>query len=262
MDMRIQEHIPSWVPDWGISTPTVIAFHNSDDNSFNACKGYPYVPIPSPPEVLLVRGKIVSIVETWINHPFEKHYFMNPDRGWLAVDFHYEKMISAVAPGTKHSITREKVLKALLADGALVWPFRTVTPENPSNLSDERVKELLHAYDMWPRIVANDTTLSGFQKVKEDLKEVQQRSMILQRKRLAGCSGDGGTLGLVPRICMQKDDHCEIAILHGSKVPVVIEEVEEGTDRWKVIGQCYLEGAMYGELVDWGEEEGDLFTIV
>jgi hypothetical protein len=262
MDMRIQEHIPSWVPDWGISTPTVIAFHNSDDNSFNACKGYPYVPIPSPPEVLLVRGKIVSIVETWINHPFEKHYFMNPDRGWLAVDFHYEKMISAVAPGTKHSITREKVLKALLADGALVWPFRTVTPENPSNLSDERVKELLHAYDMWPRIVANDTTLSGFQKVKEDLKEVQQRSMILQRKRLAGCSGDGGTLGLVPRICMQKDDHCEIAILHGSKVPVIIEEVGDGTDKWKVIGQCYLEGAMYGELVDWGEEEGDLFTIV
>jgi len=44
--------------------------------------------------------------------------------------------------------------------------------------------------------------------------------------------------------------------------PVVIEEVGEGTDRWKVIGQCYLEGAMYGELVDWGEEEGDLFTIV
>jgi hypothetical protein len=262
MDMRIQEHIPSWVPDWAISTPTLIAFHNSNNNSFNACRGYPYVPIPSSPEELLVRGKIVSIVETWINHPFEKHYFMNPDRGWLAIDLHYETMISAVAPGTKHSITREKVLKALLADGAFVWPSRTVTPEKPSNLSDERVKELLHAYDMWPRIVANDTTLSGFQKVKEDLKEVQQRSMILQRKRLAGCPGDSGPLGLVPRICMQKDGHCEIAILHGSKVPVVIEEVGEGTNRWKVIGQCYLEDAMYGELVDWGEEEGDIFTIV
>jgi len=260
--MRIQEHIPSWVPDWGISTPTVMAFHNSNNNSFNACNGYPYVPIPSSPEVLLVQGKIVSIVETWINHPFEKHYFMNPDRGWLAVDFHYEKMISAVAPGTKHSVTREKVLKVLLADGAHLWPQQTVTPEKPSSLSDERVKELLHAYDMWTRIVENDTTLPDFQKVKGDLKELQQRSLIVQQKRLAGCSGDGGPLGFVPRICIQKDDRCEIAILHGSRVPVVIEEVGEGTDRWKVIGQCYLEGAMYGELVDWGEEEGDLFTIV
>lgn len=53
-----------------------------------------------------------------------------------------------------------------------------------------------------------------------------------------------------------------ITILHGSKVPVVIEEVGEGTDMWKVIGQCYLEGAMYGELVVWEEEQGDIFTIV
>jgi hypothetical protein len=104
---------------------------------------------------------------------------------------------------------------------------------------------------MWPRIVANDTTLSDFQKVKADLKELQQRSLVLQRKRLAGYLGDGWPLGLVPRICMQKEDQCEIAILHGSKFPVVIEEMGEGTDGWKIIGQCYLEVAIYGDLVDW-----------
>lgn len=114
-----EEHIPWCVPDWASSTPTVIAFHNSDNNSFNACKGYPYVPTPSSPEVLLVRGKIVSNAETWINHPFEKHYFMNLDRGWLAVNFHYERLISTVALGSKHSITREKILKAPLAEMAL-----------------------------------------------------------------------------------------------------------------------------------------------
>ncbi|PMD14461.1 hypothetical protein NA56DRAFT_711037 [Hyaloscypha hepaticicola] len=188
----------------------------------------PLRPDPLIARVLLVRGKIVSNVENWINHPFEKHYFMNPDRGWLPVDFQYEKKIST----------------ALLADGALLWPFRTVTPEKPSNILDERVKEFLHAYDMWPRIVAKDTTLMDFQKVKGGLKELQQRSLILQRKRLAGCSGD-------VRIC------------HSSwiKIPVIIEEVGEGADRWKVIGQCYLEGAMYGKLVVCEEEEGDVSTI-
>jgi len=65
---------------------------------------------------------------------------MKPNRGWLAVNLHYERLISTVAPGSKHSIKREKVLKALLADGALLWPFSTVTPEKPSNFSDERVK--------------------------------------------------------------------------------------------------------------------------
>jgi hypothetical protein len=50
----------------------------------------------------------------------------------------------------------------------------------------------------------------------------------------------------------------KLQILHRSKVLAVIEEVGEVTDRWKVIGQCYLEGAMYGELVVWEEEEGEI----
>jgi hypothetical protein len=53
----------------------------------------------------------------------------------------------------------------------------------------------------------------------------------VQRKRFTGCPVNGGPLGLVLRICMQKDGKYEIAILHRSKVPFFIEGVGEVTDR-------------------------------
>jgi hypothetical protein len=31
---------------------------------------------------------------------------------------------------------------------------------------------------------------------------------------------------------------------------------------WKVIGQCFYERWMLGELVDWNEEEGDAFDLI
>jgi hypothetical protein len=165
-------------------------------------------------------------------------------------------MVSYVMPSTTHSLTRERMLKTLLADGA--WPRHTITPERPPNLSDERIREPLHAYDMWPTIVAGDTSSPNVEKVKDDLYHVQQYSMIIQRKRLAGCSD--GYLALVPRVCMLKDN-CKIAILHGSKVPIVMIEKEGRTNEWQVTEQCYLEDSMYGESVDW-KEDGDVFKIV
>jgi hypothetical protein len=52
----------------------------------------------------------------------------------------------------------------------------------------------------------------------------------------------------------------EIAILYGSRVPVVVRRVDEGY--YSVIGQCYYEDAMYGEAVTWEREDADTFILV
>ena len=49
-----------------------------------------------------------------------------------------------------------------------------------------------------------------------------------------------------------------ICILHGSKVPLVLRHQD---DKWRLIGQCYVDGVMFGEAVTWAEDEADSFEL-
>jgi hypothetical protein len=72
-----------------------------------------------------------------------------------------------------------------------------------------------------------------------------------------------GKMGLGP-ICMREGD--TVVILCGGKVPFLLREAEaEG--RWRLVGECYVEGAMEGEAIGgFGGEnsaEGlEMFTLV
>jgi hypothetical protein len=59
---------------------------------------------------------------------------------------------------------------------------------------------------------------------------------------------------------VQSGDH--IAILHGSRVPIVLREVSEREGTYSVVGQCYLEDAMFGEMVSWAPDEAKTFILV
>jgi hypothetical protein len=50
-----------------------------------------------------------------------------------------------------------------------------------------------------------------------------------------------------------------VCILHGSKLPIVLRC--QG-DKWRFIGQCYVDGIMFGEAVAWAEDEADSFEII
>ncbi|CAO2656816.1 Nn.00g056190.m01.CDS01 [Neocucurbitaria sp. VM-36] len=77
-----------------------------------------------------------------------------------------------------------------------------------------------------------------------------------------------GRAGLAPFIGSKARDGNKrgsvIVILHGCSVPIVLEKVDDSADdeggEWKVIGDCYIEGVMHGEAVDW--EEGSTTTFV
>ena len=270
--MKLDEQMPSWVPEWAISTPIVMPIHKAHLTSFDACGGRPHQPTNMPKEdreILAVRGKIIGKIIHVIDWNFDEHYFMNPDRLWLNLDWHVAQMQKYVQrfifrPSKRKSqrtnpITRERVLKTLLADGA--QSMHRVTAEKPSSLSDERVKELLHAYDEWPHLAANNALDRNSSKVADDLWYLQQYSLMAQRKRLAIC--EGGHLALVPRVCLYSQEpdapKFEIAVLHGSRTPIVVIEIP-GLG-WDVIGQAYVEGMMYGEAVTWKEEEADVLRL-
>ncbi|KAF2649500.1 HET-domain-containing protein [Lophiostoma macrostomum CBS 122681] len=53
-----------------------------------------------------------------------------------------------------------------------------------------------------------------------------------------------------------------VCILHGSRVPVILRPANDSSDTtYKVIGWCYLDNAMFGEAVNWEEEEAQEFVL-
>jgi hypothetical protein len=58
-----------------------------------------------------------------------------------------------------------------------------------------------------------------------------------------------------------------IVVLHGCIVPVVLERVDEKDEEgeggdWKVVGDCYVEGVMFGEAVHWDKRDARTFVLV
>ncbi len=50
--------------------------------------------------------------------------------------------------------------------------------------------------------------------------------------------------------------------MHGSKTPVVLRRDGNERLRYRVVGQCYWEGVMYGEAVDWELDEAGEFVLI
>jgi hypothetical protein len=75
-----------------------------------------------------------------------------------------------------------------------------------------------------------------------------------------------GKLGLAPFIGSKARDENRrgsiIAILHGCIVPVVLEPVTESSNKYRLVGDCYVEGIMHGEAVAWGDNDAHTFILV
>lgn len=51
-------------------------------------------------------------------------------------------------------------------------------------------------------------------------------------------------------------------ILHGCSVPVVLELVNKELDQYKMVGDCYVEGIMHGQIVEWDGKDVHRFILV
>jgi hypothetical protein len=165
-------------------------------------------------------------------HAHEKHYYLDPSRKFLNLDGIHSEIISSLPEDmTAADLTRERLLKVLLADQA--WAHGN--PDGPKD-----VLTLLNAYDHWPEAMAAKNLLEaekkGFGEIPADIWDLQQRSLVAQEKRVARCAK--GKLALVLRAALPGDSVC---ILIRSKTPVVLK-IREGDEKVKhcqFVGQCY-----------------------
>jgi hypothetical protein len=100
------------------------------------------------------------------------------------------------------------------------------------------------------------------ERLQEDARVLQQVLKIAEGRCLTWTDGDGSALALVSGETRAGD---LVGVLHGSRTPVVVRRVVAGELEevgYRVVGQCFVEGVMYGEAVTWREEEADTFVLV
>jgi hypothetical protein len=114
--------------------------------------------------------------------------------------------------------------------------------------------KMLRAYQNYDRAVKKDATLDDSAELGELAQKMARKIFLCVKKRVF-CSRNG-LMGFGPQHISEDDFVC---ILHGSKIPCILRKQDHG---WEVIGQCFYERWMHGELVDWKEEEGDAFNLI
>lgn len=278
---RLSENLPSWVPDWS-ATRTSIPFYWPRDQTpfetaFNAAEGYPYAADepshgPSAFTAFNVRGREIDTVCMVVEPAYGASDFEDVKTDFLGLQSIGAAWIShAKAAGTplvdKPDFESIKPLMCALI-AAVVNP--RISDGSALNFSDRlegiALDEVRFAYVYWDELEAGETLyhdgrphfLSLFPRMYGSWKaflpilKTWMRTCIGRRIVFGKTKG----FGLVPRAAKAGDVVC---ILHGSKVPVVLRRLGR---RYRLVGQCYWHGWMYGEKVDWAEDEGHLFSIV
>jgi hypothetical protein len=278
---KLGDNLPSWVPDWSTARRSVPFYWPRDrtlvNTPFDAAKGYPYIAGQRDKSgefsILKVRGKQIDKITALVEPAFDDNSFDDTS----VPDFLGVQQIGAA--WVRHAQAAGKPLVEKI-DFETVKPLRCALMAamvNPrisdgsamnytSRLEGTVLDEVRWAYAYWPELEAGETLyhdgrphwMSLFPRMYGSWKDF----LPILKNWLRTCIGRrivfGKTqgFGLVPAAAQGDDIVC---ILHGSRVPVVLRRLGR---RYRLVGQCYWYEWMYGEKVDWKEDEGDLFEIV
>ena len=268
--------LPSWIRNW-----TVWALNTRitcQDNLFNAAGhgfGLPFIdkckhidPPTSAWNELKVAGKIIDTILFRLK-PFSVYQVTSgvdidfkTCSGFLpwempTLDIFMSEMSERGFP-TGPNVSKKALLRTLLMDGVQWAAIAALTSGGSLYRKGQKVFGLPH-YKKTDDIISilcesdnpdidnlpHDTTLH----VLHELSQVQYR------RRVACCAN--GRLALASDWVEAGD---KIAILHGSRTPVVLRARPNGN--YIVVGQCYYDGAMYGEMAHPDDDNADIFTLV
>jgi hypothetical protein len=236
------EELPSWAPDWSFKRSKQMAIDDAR-MLFSSSKGLQHIFEESEEHILIVRGKTVSTIAKVASHKFSEYWD----------EYHNGDLESFL--GSRTLIPQ--VLETL------------ETCQSIDGLREERSRE------HWNRLLATTFTAGRFNEENEakfNADGAEDRlnlaTIIARRGRsfapsLQKCMGRkiamldtyAYPLGLVPEYARAGDFVC---IMSGSTTPLVLR-----TDGqcFEVIGECYVNGIMYGEAVEWNQEGGETFII-
>jgi hypothetical protein len=240
---------PSWVPSWTATplfTPCRLATggpkQNRNEILWNAAAGrkhvHDQVEDAATTERLHVRGKIIDRIDVMSSTRFTK-YFEDVDDAYLAslVD-----QIKKDIPDLSHWTHVD-----------LVNFLRTVTANG--GVPDRSAEDLLTTSQEGENSFRD---MSGWRNGLGLALAMGRGRRVVRTKK--------GRLGLAPAVGSQarsgQNEGSAIVVLHGCSVPVVLENIDETSREWRLLGDCYVEGVMLGEAVEWEVECTETFVLV
>ncbi|OAQ66840.1 heterokaryon incompatibility protein (HET) domain-containing protein [Pochonia chlamydosporia 170] len=258
-DPRDSQHestlFPSWTPDWRFPLDHVPLYTGQRSPRFCASGPFAHRTVSDDQmDCLTARGKIIAHIDAL-------HFLAKPRRpgdGILTLQqqLPLDMLLSTLRKQrakTSPLVTLERILRVIVADGSDRGEFSSKIEASTRRLSDRRISELVLAWEMTAFPIQNENTV---ERIHEDARVLEQHCRVSHGRWLFSTQG-AEALGLAPLRTLRGD---VVAIVHGSRTPVVLRQVADS--RYCVVGQCYLERAMYGQAVTWEEEQADLFVLV
>jgi hypothetical protein len=273
---RSRLDLPSWAPNWTVKIGrTPILCHSNLFEASGRGYGLPWVTkckhfdLPATEwNELIVAGKIIDEVRYKLK-PFSL-YQVQPN---LEIDPNHksarmpwqlstlnrfvDEMVDHGFPD-RQEISLEALLRTLLMDG-VQWgaisalmsgkPLYRTTPEIEGLPHYEWIKDVIAALIQSPDPNMDELPHGATVQVLHELSKVQYQ------RRVVFCGK--GKFGLAPDWAEKGD---KIAILHGSRVPSVIRPRLDGN--YTMVGECYYDGAMYGDMADPEDDNAELFKLV
>jgi hypothetical protein len=257
-------NLPSWVPNWAersfrCGSPIVLS---GVPNKFKACLGRQHDFITSNPRHLLVQGHIIAHVRSIIEEKIDPSS--------------YQSRLGSDTIGLKQlalEVSKQMQLLETEAPSELSMHFH-----HDHHNDNQRLEKILF------RTILADGACSSIQPMEfsiDDLMRVHKGSSaqsedgrlrdhtLKQYIRQAGSVVLGKKVFLTDRLefglgysNMTCDDI--VCLIYGSNTPCILRKSSRmASGCYKLLGQCYLDGWMFGEKkVDWWEQEAKTFTLV
>ncbi|KAH8648305.1 hypothetical protein BGZ60DRAFT_222151, partial [Tricladium varicosporioides] len=252
-------NLPSWVPDWTIKRSRIPLFGNGTYdmkmvNPFFASHDRKHKFInPSVNQywLICVGAEVDSIKNILADTP--RIFRTRPyNQRSLELELFFEivskiHVIRECVTALNPTISIARLLQTIFIDGA-------AAPADYCPLSDERLNslaEILHCDS--DKLNASLSSREG-NEIQDTCNLVSKITPYSSRRVIFLTKG--GRLGMGPETILEGDS---IAIIHGSKTPLVLRASLER--RFRVIGQCFLEGTMYGDSCTWSEDDAGQIVI-
>jgi hypothetical protein len=256
-------NLPSWVPNWAerrfrCGSPIVLP---GVANNFYACRERQHDFIAGNPRHLLVQGHLIAHIRSVIEYKIDHCYYHSRVSDaiglkQLALEASTQSQLLKTESPSKlrerfrqyndHQKLEKVLLRVILADGAF-------SSSQPIEFS---IDDLLRVHNDFSALSEvrglQDHTL--YQYIRQTGSVAQGKKVFLTDRLELGLGYSNVRCGDI------------VCLIYGSNTPCILRKSSRmASDCYKLLGQCYLDGWMYGKNawdVNWWEQEATPFTLV